>query len=146
MAEVYVGIDPDLVKNGFAIWYKADKRLEVQVSTFYQIVRYLQGLQMAGIGNALEVLIEAGWLNTRANFHDRAGQSKRVGERIAKNVGENHAVGKLLAQVCDELGIKYRLVRPKTAKVNKKYFEQLTGLQGVKSQEMIDAGMLVYGM
>lgn len=141
-SKVYIGIDPDLVKSGVAFWYKPEKKLTVYLLTFNQLTDVLRAIKML---QGLEVVIEAGWLNNKANFHKWTGSAAGAGERIAKNVGENHAVGKLLEQACVEMGIAYRLVKPVKSKVRAEYFTQLTGIK-TKNQEMIDAGMLVYGI
>lgn len=55
------------------------------------------------------------------------------------------AVGKIIEQALKELKISYELIQPRTAKVTPLFFEKLTGIK-TKNQEMIDAGMLVYGL
>lgn len=137
---IYIGIDPDLIKNGVATWHSDTKNLELELKTFYDLMQFLHAMPLTGLG--FEVIIEAGWLNKPSNF--RKTQNKSIGERIAKNVGENHAVGKLIEQACLELGITYKLVRPTKSKVNKTFFFKLTGIK-TSNQELIDAGMLVYG-
>lgn len=141
MSKIYIGIDPDLIKSGVAFWFKDQKHLELKLMTTTQIILELKF--MADLSSDFEVILEAGWLNKKSNF--RQTQNKAVGERIAKNVGENHATGKIIEQACQELEITYRLVRPTKTKVNKTYFFNLTG-QKVASSELRDAGMLVYGI
>lgn len=138
---IYIGIDPDLIKSGVAYWFKGAKQIRLELLSTTSIV--IEFLKLKSIGTEFTVIIEAGWLNKKSNF--RSTQNKAVGERIAKNIGENHAVGKIIEQACQELGIKYKLVRPSKTKVNKTYFFKLTG-QKVANQELIDAGMLVYGL
>lgn len=113
MSKIYIGIDPDLTKSGIAVWHKEDKQLDLKLWTFYELICTLQ-LWLNEKRN-FEVIVEAGWLNKKSNF--RGTQNKAIGERIAKNVGENHATGKIIEQACQELGIAYRLVKPTTAKV-----------------------------
>lgn len=141
MRKIYIGIDPDLKKCGFAKWFKESKTIEVYLRPVHEIIIYLSNYSTSSQKDNLTVIIEAGWLNKKSNF--RGTQNKAIGERIAKNVGENHASGKIIEQACQELGITYRLVKPTTSKTTPAYFEKLTGIK-TKNQEMIDAGMLVY--
>lgn len=139
--KVFIGIDPDLIKSGVAYWFKNDKQLRVETMSHFQLIEHLKTL--VSIGTNFEVIIEAGWLNKKSNF--RTTQNRAIGERIAKNVGENVAAGKLIEQACQGLKIEYQLVQPRSSKVSSKFFEQLTGLK-VKNQEMMDAAMLVFGI
>ena len=75
-----IGIDPDLEKSGVAI---LSHSLELKNLTFAETVDLFRSQQ----DQIKKVVIEAGWLNQKANFHNRIGQRKSVGERIAKNVG-----------------------------------------------------------
>ena len=92
----------------------------------------------------INVVIEAGWLHKKSNWHGRAGQTKSVGEKIAKSVGRNHQVGILLKEYCEIKGIKHTLVKPK-GKVKADYFKKLTGYTKRTNQDQRDAGMLVFG-
>jgi len=134
-----IGIDPDLEKSGVAI---LSHSLELKNLTFAETVDLFRSQQ----DQIKKVVIEAGWLNQKANFHNRIGQRKSVGERIAKNVGENHATGKLLAEMAESLNLEVVLVRPVTTKKDAKEFNRITGWQGRTNQEQRDAGMLIFGM
>lgn len=141
---LYIGIDPDVDKSGIAAWIDKKKYLKIESMSFFDIYEGLRLLKEEQI--EIKVRIEAGWLNQKSNFHNRPGQSKRVGERIAKNVGSNHQVGKLIGEMCEHLGIEYEFVKP-MGKVTPEYFEKLTGIKvKKKDQDMIDAAMLVYGI
>lgn len=142
ISKIYIGIDPDLIKSGVAFYFKNEEvQLRLELRTFWQLASYLAKIKE--LGTDFEVIIEAGWLNKKYNFRETV--NKTVGERIAFNVGQNTAVGKLLHQTCLELQIPCKLVKPTQSKVNSAYFEKLTGLK-VKNQELIDAGMLVFGI
>lgn len=92
-------------------------------------------------------MIEAGWLNKKSNLHGRYGQSKRAGERIAKNVGErNHAAGKLLVEMAKSLNLSVVEVRPIRKKKNSEEFNRITGWVGRSNQEQRDAEILIFGM
>jgi hypothetical protein len=135
----YLGIDPDLTSSGVAIWDSSNKAMDLLTNMpFYRLLAEISGFD--GI-----VVIEAGWLNTKANFHSQQGAGQR--EKIAKNVGENHAVGKLLEEFCKLEGVKYMLYRPTRSKaVTNALFKAAGFWKGRSNQEMRDAAMIVYGL
>lgn len=139
MTKLIIGIDPDLEKSGVAI---LGSSLELKNLSFSEIVDLFRTEQE----KIMKVVIEAGWLNKKANFHCHVGQRKSVGERIAKNVGENHAKGKLLVEMAKSLNLNVLEVRPTKAKRNAKDFNQMTGWVGRTNQEQRDAAMLIFGM
>ena len=139
MTDLIIGIDPDLKKSGVAI---LGDSLELKTMTFAETVELFRSQQ----DKIKKVVIEAGWENTKSNFHNRYGQRKSVGERIAKNVGENHATGKLIAEMAKECGLVVVLVKPTRTKLKAEDFNRITGWQGRTNQEQRDAAMLVYGM
>ena len=93
-----IGIDPDLDKSGVAV---LGQSFELKNLTFAETVELFRSYQ----DQIKKVVIEAGWMNKKSNLHSCIGQSKRAGERIAKNVGENHATGKLLVEMAESLGL-----------------------------------------
>lgn len=134
-----VGIDPDVKASGFAIWdTRAGKFLELAALDFFTICEKIKD---AG-ANGAKIVIEAGWLNKRSNFH--GGKSQIIGERIAKNVGENHKVGKLFVEFCEKNGLDYALYKPHLKKTDKVLFNKYFNLK-IHNQDIIDAAMLVAG-
>lgn len=133
-----IGIDPDLAKSGVAI---LSDSLELKTMTFAETVDLFRSQQ----DQIKKVVIEAGWLNVKSNMHGRYGQSKSAGERIAKNVGENHATGKLLVEMAKSFRLNVIEVRPTRAKKNAEEFRRITGYVGRTNQEVRDAGMLIWG-
>jgi hypothetical protein len=98
----------------------------------------------------LIVVIEAGWLNPVANYRKsyinritgkQTYHSDRVKEKMAGDTGENHAVGKLLAEYCEEIGMPLKLFRPnpKTPKWNHIRLKMITGYSRRTNQEERDA-------
>jgi uncharacterized protein YjgD (DUF1641 family) len=134
-----IGIDPDLEKSGVAV---IDGSLQLFNLTFPELME----LFSENKDKIKKVVIEAGWLNKKSNFHARYGQSKNAGERIAKNVGENHATGKLIAQMAEYYGFNVLLVRPTRKKLNAEDFNRLTGWVGRSNQEQRDSCLLIFGM
>lgn len=139
MNNLIIGIDPDLEKSGVAI---LDDSLELKNLTFSETVDLFRSQQ----NRIKKVVIEAGWLNKKSNVHGCYGQSKIVGERIAKNVGENHATGKLLVEMAKSLNLNVVEVRPTRTKKNSEEFNRITGWVGRSNQEQRDAAMLIFGM
>lgn len=136
---IIIGIDPDLEKSGVAI---LGQSLELKNLTFSETVELFRTHQ----DEIKKVVIEAGWKNKKSNVHGCVGQSKIVGERIAKNVGENHATGKLLVEMARSLGLPVVEVKPTRKKLKAEDFNRITGWQGRTNQEQRDAGMLIWGM
>jgi hypothetical protein len=136
---LYIGIDPDIDKSGIAIWENDNKILVLKNLSFFQIFDLLNENK----DRIAIVRIECGWLNHKSNWHNRREQTKTAGERISKNVGENHAVAKLLCQMCVFHQILHEEIRPTAHKLDKKLFKQITGYSGRTNQETRDAGMLL---
>lgn len=132
-----IGIDPDLKKSGVAI---LGDSLVLKTMTFAETVDLFRSQQE----NIKKVVIEAGWLNKKANF--RSTHSKRVDEQISKRVGENHATGKLLVEMAQSLNLNVVEVRPTRKKKDADEFKRITGYVGRTSQEVRDAGMLIWGV
>ncbi|MDD3083076.1 MAG: hypothetical protein PHW17_12740 [Desulfobacterales bacterium] len=140
---IRVGIDPDIEKSGYAI--TRDGALAcVGARTFFDLCETLKEVRNIAkdAGALLVVTIEAGWLIKKSNWHPAQGRGIR--DRIAKNVGENHAAGKLIARWCDEAGIPYELIPPR-GKIKSARFKRLTGWGKRTNQDMRDAVMLIWG-
>jgi hypothetical protein len=140
--DLIIGIDPDLERSGVAAWNASGKSLDLRTLSFFQLYDFLQ----AHADRILLVRVEAGWLNRKSNFHSRAGQTKPAGESIARNVGENHAAGKLICQMCVYLELHCEEVQPQAHKLNRDSFRAVTGYRERTNQETRDAAMLVYGI
>ena len=139
---IEIGVDPDVDRNGVAIW---DKRCHsfsfVGNMRIFELLDKIQ--EISDSGEPLLVVIEAGWMINKSNFHGRKGQSKSVGEKIAKSVGANHQVGKVVEEYCCVNNINYKLIKPQ-GKKNAAEFKRITGWQGRTNSEMRDAAMLVF--
>ena len=140
--KMLIGIDPDTKKSGVAFFLK-NYTLELYNLTFFEIHSTLLDFQTNFKFNIL-VIIDAGWLN-KSNFHV-TGTNNKVNGKIGERVGANHEVGKKIAEMCEYLGIEYKLNKPTNSKVNAEYFKKLTGYKNKTNQDQRDAGMLVYGL
>lgn len=134
MTDLIIGIDPDLEKSGVAV---LGQSLELKNLTFAQTVELFRSRQ----DEIKKVVIEAGWLNKKANF--RYSNSKAVSEQIARRVGLNHAAGILIAEMAKECGLAVVLVKPTRTKLKAEDFNRITGWQGRTNQEQRDAAMLL---
>ena len=106
MKNLILGIDADVDKSGIAIYSKTSKTLQYNSLSFFDLLEYLKTVKES----VDFVKVEAGWLNKKSNF--RNTKIKNVSDAISRKVGENHAVGKKIVEMCDYLGIKNKLSRP----------------------------------
>ena len=139
--KIWIGIDPDTEASGCSMW--RDNRLEIFKFSFFQLYDFLgQAARIEGI--PVKVIIEAGWLNKKSNWHSE-GKGEFVSSRIGAKVGANHQVGKLIVEMCEYLGLEYELSVPKSSKMGIRQFRILTKYEVKLDQDMVDAGMLVFG-
>lgn len=143
MNKIYVGIDPDVDKSGFAIW--KDKELAIKKLRFFEIFDELSSIQKTFLTYDLVVVIEAGWLNKKSNWHNE-NSNTRMASKVGINTGANHETGRKLVEMCEYLSIPYHLVVPKSSKVDAITFEKLTKYHKRINQDMRDAAMLVFGL
>ena len=132
-----IGIDPDLKFNGFA-FIEGETRA-MAVLSFWDLYDTLRAYKKSQL-----VYLEAGWLN-KSIWSDHPKQSISVRKRIAKNVGENHATGKIIEEMLIYLEIPYVLIQPRKSKTSPGFFKKLTGFT-CSNQEKIDAMMLIHGL
>lgn len=138
---IYLGIDPDVKESGFAV-VKNRVLINHGILGFFEIIGLIDNLKHDAKYGSLTVVIEAGWLNAKSNWHPSA--NARTAQRIAKNVGANHQIGKLFEEYCRLNKVNYYLNRPRTSKVNKKWLANDLGIK-IKNQDEADAIMQVYG-
>jgi len=149
---IYIGIDPDIDKNGFAVWDSKLKHFqEISDYRFFDMLKCIECY--VDKGHDVKVVVEAGWLNKKSNFHGRINQSKQVGEKIAKSVGANHQVGKFVIEYCKLKKIDCLALKPLSKKwgekgnekINAEEFKKISGWSGQTNPEKRDAAMLVIG-
>ena len=145
-----VAVDPDTEKSGVAFLRPGTRMLEAAGMTFPQLLDFLLACkeESGRSGEPLTVVVEAGWLVQKSNFH---GQSGRRAERIAKNVGANHETGRKIVEMCRHYGIDVvekhplkKIWKGRDGKITAKELESLTGLSGRTSQDMRDAALLAW--
>lgn len=142
-SKVFIGVDPDVEKNGVAIWEPETKELTLRNDRFFELYGFLYSY--CGIcGKPVLVVIEGGWLNQKSNWHNEY-QGVSAAARVAKNTGANHQVGKLIVEMCQWLQLPYEVVRPQSSKIKSDVFAKITKYKGRTNQEQRDAAMLVFG-
>jgi len=134
---IKIGIDPDIEKSGYAVMSKGGF-VHIGNHPFFVICDDIT--KFRNDGHSLVVCIEAGWLHKKSNWHGGTGV---VAQKIARNVGENHAAGKFFVQFCQHHGITYQEILPK-GKIDAKTFRSITGWQPRTNQEQRDAAMLIF--
>lgn len=97
-----IGIDPDVDKSGVAV--KEDGEYSLYSLSFWDLFEFLSQCRPH------LVRIEGGWLNAKSNF--RFAKTTGIASRMGKNVGENHAVGRLIVEMCKYLKLEHEVVKP----------------------------------
>lgn len=103
---IVVGIDPDREKSGIAVYNKENGVVTPLSMSFFELFDFF----VDNNKNIEKVKIEGGWLNKKANFRDMMPTA--VGEKIARDVGANHEVGKKIVEMCDYFKLESVVVRP----------------------------------
>lgn len=141
---LYIGIDPDVDKSGFAVWHKPMQKFSsIETLTLPEMLDKLHSLR----DNIALVVVEAGFLN-KGNRHTFKGQSVAAAAKTGENVGRNHQRGMDIVEILEWMRIPYRLQKPSTKnswKDSEATFQKITGVKG-GNPEKRDAAMLVFGI
>ena len=145
-----IGIDPDTIKSGVATLEVNTMKLEITSLPFYKLVKFIEWQHDLSLSNnqSLIVVVEAGWLNVKSNFH---GQTGARAQKIAKNVGSNHQTGKHIIEMCEWIGVDVVLQKPlnkgwkgRNGKITHEELAYFTGITGRTSEEGRDAGLIAW--
>ena len=141
---LYIGIDPDVDKSGFAVWHKPLKKFSsIEALTLPEMLDKLHSLR----DSIALVVVEAGFLN-KGNRHTFKGQSIAAAAKTGENVGRNHQRGMDIVEILEWMRVPYRLQKPSTKnswKDSEATFQKITGVKG-GNPEKRDAAMLVFGI
>lgn len=140
MKKVFIGIDPDVDKSGFA--FTDGKMTTLQNLMFFQLFETLIDYQKR-YKDLITVYIECGFLN-KGNWHKTTGGNS-VNAQIGQRTGANHETAKKIVEMCEYLGINHEKVKPTRSKVNAELFKQVTKIGLRTNQEQRDAYMLIHG-
>lgn len=117
----------------------------METLNFWDTIEYLEGyLPMPFTDETSMVHISAGWLIDKTMWH-KPDANRHVQQKIAMNVGLNHAAGRLIEEWCIRNEMPYKLVKP-SGKVDAKTFKNITKWEGRTNQDTRDAAMLVVGL
>jgi len=100
MSRYIAAIDPDIDKSGLAI-YDNERHEWLYVDTI-QLEDIPQLLAGRYPREQMTIYVESGWKNDKSNF--KRGQKSSVSERIAMNVGMNHASSMLATRILKKNG------------------------------------------
>ena len=150
--DVIVGIDPDATKSGVAVLERNnDNSVKVDILPFPELVATLCHMNNECAANGLKfvVVVEAGWMESKSNFHPYQG---RRAENIAKDVGRNHETGRKIIEMMDFAGIDnialHPLVKSWRGSDGKITHEEITqfisGLGKRSNQEERDAALIAW--
>lgn len=147
-----IGIDPDVEKSGLALLDTETRKIEFSSFRFPELLDYLQKIKQVYIeqNQSLIVVVEAGWMNSISNYH--YSKNARSGQRISKNVGANHEVGKIIIKMCQHYKIDVEAMKPlkkcwkgKDRKITHDEIQSFTGIKSTRSnQEERDAILLAW--
>lgn len=103
--DIIVGIDPDVDRSGVCVLSTSNRMIAVSSQRLPDLVRFVTELSETaqGQGCSFLVVVEAGWRNSKSCFHFARGKGV---ERIAKNVGANHQVGKNIIELLIANGVE----------------------------------------
>lgn len=146
---IYVGIDPDIERNGVAVVDSVSRSVQLYSMAFAELTEWLQ--QFVGSMEKTVIVIEASWLVSH-NWHFRMTDNRRKVASLGHAVGRNHQTGILLQEVAERMGLDVRLRKPlrkcwhgKDGKITHKELVAVTGITCSRSnQEERDAALLAW--
>ena len=152
--KIYIGIDPDVDKNGVAVLDLKTRKLTVKQLPFAETIKWINTLYEQILQkecHGFKVIIEAGWLN-KSNWHLQRWDTRTVAAAKGVSQGRNEQVSRLLGEMMDFLKIPYEFKRPlakcwsgKNRKITQDELEQVTQQKlGRLNQEGRDAALLAW--
>lgn len=146
---IYIGIDPDIERNGVAVVDSVSRSVQLYSMAFAELTEWLQ--QFVGSMEKTVIVIEASWLVSH-NWHFRMTDNRRKVASLGHAVGRNHQTGILLQECAERMGLDVRLRKPlrkcwqgKDGKITHKELMAVTGITCSRSnQEERDAALLAW--
>jgi hypothetical protein len=150
---IYIGIDPDVDRNGVAVLKVESRKMAVVMLPFYQTLEFIAETHKKAIsgGNGFKVIVEAGWMN-HGNYHLRKWDGRESSAAKGVDQGRNEQVSRLIGEYCEHAGVPYEFKRPlpkcwmgHDRKITREELEQVTGQNlGRLNQEGRDAALLAW--
>ncbi|WP_432474795.1 hypothetical protein [Amphritea sp. HPY] len=140
-----IGIDPDLVKSGVAVT-AGGRILTLDAMSFFDLIGFIDEHKHQAVFHVENVEY------CKAVYPRKGADSPGAKAKIAQNVGQVKAIGRLLEEYLKGSGANYKLIRPlvgtvkKKAKKDAEFFNRQTGWQGKSNEDKRDAALLaLYG-
>lgn len=157
MSMIYIGIDPDVEKNGVAMLNVETRKLYIHQLGFADTIDYCVTLynvvkeKASVLGTGFKVIIEAGWMN-RGNWHLRRWDGRNGAAAKGVDQGRNEQTSRLIGEMMEHYSVPYEFKRPLVKcwaghdrKITKEELESITGQAlGRNNQEGRDAALLAW--
>ena len=139
--EKIVGIDPDIIKSGVAIWLPETQKFEkITDMSFFELLGFFKDN-----ASNISVVVEAGWLD-KGNRHITDKTKPRIAAKAGEHLGRNFQIGIDIVDAAMFFNIPCRIqkpLRPNIWKNSEVMFKKITGVKG-GNPEKRDAAMLVF--
>lgn len=152
-AVIIIGIDPDVAESGVATFNRRRRQLTLGKYRFPELLQLLSTTQKMCEQNHLDlaVVIEAGYLNKKANLHYK-GDRPEIAARVGLNVGANHETARKIVEMCRYWHIPAFEIAPlqkiwgkdRKQKISSEEFNALTGYTRQTNQDVRDAGLICW--
>lgn len=151
---IYIGVDPDVDKSGFAISQVVDGKRQYKTlsMTFFEAYNYFVELFWNSENpNEIKAYVECGYLRKKNNYYRRLKPSytpQEVSnfEATANKVGRNGQIQRLYVQMFEFMGIEViEYIPDNSPKISKEETYKRIKIKP-KNQDQADALWLIYGM
>lgn len=155
MRQIYIGIDPDVEKNGVAMLDVETRKLTIKQLPFADTIDFcveqFNTSQHQASDCGFKVIIEAGWMN-RGNWHLRRWDGRNGAAAKGVDQGRNEQTSRLIGEMMEHFNVPYEFKRPLVKcwaghdrKITKEELEGITGQAlGRTNQEGRDAALLAW--
>lgn len=109
MAQIVIGIDPDIERNGVAILDTSTRSISLQSLTLAETIDTIT--EENTHAESLIAVVEAGWAN-KSNYHLTAYDSKRSAAKKGVDQGRNHQRGIDIVELLQHNGVNIAQIKP----------------------------------
>lgn len=155
--KIYVGIDPDIDKSGYAILDQEARSIALAALPFPEIIENLKEHKKIAeeSGKKLLLIVEASWKAGKTNWHTTKYDTTRTAAAKGYSVGQNHQTGILICEMARKMGIETeeqpplrKIWKGKDGKITQDELQKLFNTYGIHpvkgrtNQEMRDAALM----
>lgn len=156
--KIYIGIDPDIEKSGYAVFDQAVRCIALAALPFPDVIKNLKEHKRIAdeSGKQLTLIVEASWkFNAHTNWHLNNIKNARTAAATGYKVGQNHETGILICQMARDMGIETeeqpplrKIWKGKDGKITHDEMQKLLNTYGIPpiigrtNQEMRDAALM----